>query len=237
MATIVWGGQSLRVNPTAFSNWENQNIALSAVAQCAALVHELAIGEDIKQSQLASVINPLLILNPESVEQVYPNLENLSLGFSTTQSILGSKRIKQNSEIRRYITEILILRKILSQNMIMQSVIRAGLSNLEPIELTLVDYKQTNQQMVNEQNHKFEEISSLYRKTLSTLKHRIRVAGKIQFLKNEIVSNKIRGLLFAGVRSAVLWHQLNGRYWRLFIYHKRISNTVSDIHQKITTEI
>ena len=227
----------MSASPSTFSNWEHQNIALCAVAQCAALVHELAIGKEIRQSQLASAINPLLILNPESVEQVYPNLESLTLGFSTLQSILGSNRVKQNSQIRRYITEILILRKSLSKNMIMQSVVRAGLSNLEPIRPSLIDCMQTNQQEINEQNYTFEEISSLYRKTLSTLKHRIKVAGKVQFLKNEIVSNKIRGLLFAGVRSAVLWHQLNGRYWRLFIYNKRISNTVSDIHQKITTEI
>ena len=227
----------MSASPSTFSNWEHQNIALCAVAQCAALVHELAIGKEIRQSQLASAINPLLILNPESVEQVYPNLESLALGFSTLQSILRSNRVKQNSQIRRYITEILILRKSLSKNMIMQSVVRAGLSNLEPIRPSLIDCMQTNQQELNEQNYTFEEISSLYRKTLSTLKHRIKVAGKVQFLKNEIVSNKIRGLLFAGVRSAVLWHQLDGRYWRLFIYNKRISNTVSDIHQKITTEI
>ena len=227
----------MSASPSTFSNWEHQNIALCAVAQCAALVHELAIGKEIRQSQLASAINPLLILNPESVEQVYPNLESLTLGFSTLQSILGSNRLKQNSQIRRYITEILILRKTLSKNMIMQSVVRAGLSNLEPIRPSLIDCMQTNQQEINEQNYTFEEISSLYRKTLSTLKHRIKVAGKVQFLKNEIVSNKIRGLLFAGVRSAVLWHQLDGRYWRLFIYNKRISNTVSNIHQKITTEI
>ena len=227
----------MSASPSTFSNWEHQNIALCAVAQCAALVHELAIGKEIRQSQLASAINPLLILNPESVEQVYPNLESLTLGFSTLQSILGSNRLKQNSQIMRYITEILILRKSLSKNMIMQSVVRAGLSNLEPIRPSLIDCMQTNQQEINEQNYTFEEISSLYRKTLSTLKHRIKVAGKVQFLKNEIVSNKIRGLLFAGVRSAVLWHQLDGRYWRLFIYNKRISNTVSNIHQKITTEI
>ena len=227
----------MSASPSTFSNWEHQNIALCAVAQCAALVHELALGKEIRQSQLASAINPLLILNPESVEHVYPNLESLTLGFSTLQSILGSNRLKQNSQIRRYITEILILRKTLSKNMIMQSVVRAGLSNLEPIRPSLIDCMQTNQQEINEQNYTFEEISSLYRKTLSTLKHRIKVAGKVQFLKNEIVSNKIRGLLFAGVRSAVLWHQLDGRYWRLFIYNKRISNTVSDIHQKITTEI
>ena len=152
----------MSASPSTFSNWEHQNIALCAVAQCAALVHELAIGKEIRQSQLASAINPLLILNPESVEQVYPNLESLTLGFSTLQSILGSNRVKQNSQIMRYITEILILRKSLSKNMIMQSVVRAGLSNLEPIRPSLIDCMQTNQQEINEQNYTFEEISSLY---------------------------------------------------------------------------
>ena len=226
----------MNASPERFSNWENQNIALSAVAQCAALVHELAIGGAIQQNQLASALNPLLILNPESVDQVYPNLKNLSLGFSTIQNILGSNSIKQSPQIRRYITEILMLRKSLSKNMRMQSVVRAGLDDLKPISSELVDSQQTSQQVIDKQEETFEEISSLYKKTLSTLKHRIRVAGKVQILKNEIVSNKIRGLLFAGVRSAVLWHQLNGRYWRLFVYNKRIKNTVSNIHYKIITE-
>ena len=226
----------MNASPESFSNWENQNIALSAVAQCAALVHELAIGGTIKQNQLASALNPLLILNPESVDQVYPNLKNLSLGFSTIQNILGSNSINQSPQIRRYMTEMLMLRKSLSKNMRMQSVVRVGLGDLKPISSELVDTQQTDQQEIDKQEETFEEISSLYKKTLSTLKHRIRVAGKVQILKNEIVSNKIRGLIFAGVRSAVLWHQLNGRYWRLFVYNKRIKNTVSNIHYKIITE-
>ena len=158
------------------------------------------------------------------------------MGNSTSSKHLG-KTLTKVMGAKYAFEKAVILRKSLSKNMIMQSVVRAGLSNLEPIRPSLIDCMQTNQQEINEQNYTFEEISSLYRKTLSTLRHRIKVAGKVQFLKNEIVSNKIRGLLFAGVRSAVLWHQLDGRYWRLFIYNKRISNTVSDIHQKITTEI
>ena len=226
----------MNASPESFSNWENQNIALSAVAQCAALVHALAIGGAIKQNQLASALNPLLILNPKSIDQVYPNLKNLSLGFSTIQNILGSNNINQSPQIRRYITEMLMLRKSLSKNIRMQSVVRAGLGDLKPISSELIDTHQMGQQEIDKQDETFGEISSLYKKTLSTFKHRIRVAGKVQILKDEIVSNKIRGILFAGVRSAVLWHQLNGRYWRLFVYSKRIKNTVSNIHYKIITE-
>ena len=225
----------MRASVISFTNWENQNIALSAVAQCAALVHELAVGREIKQTHLAGVINPLLILNPESVEQLYPNLEDLTLGFSTIESILGADKKQRNSQIRRYISEILILRKSFSDNIQMQERVRVGLRKVEPIKLTTIDTPIPHEEL-NEQNNTFEEISSLYRVTLSTLKHHIRVAGKIQFLKNEVISNKIRGLLFAGVRSAVLWHQLNGRYWRFFVFSKRIRKTVSNIHYDIVND-
>jgi high frequency lysogenization protein len=45
----------------------------------------------------------------------------------------------------------------------------------------------------------------------------------MQRLQNENLAAKIRVLLFAGVRAAVLWQQCGGKRWHLLFQRKRIS--------------
>jgi high frequency lysogenization protein len=56
-------------------------------------------------------------------------------------------------------------------------------------------------------------------------------------LVDEQMANKIRALLLAGVRSAVLWYQLGGRRWRLVIHRKQIRQTVGNIRRKLISPI
>nr|MBA3573317.1 DUF489 family protein [Pyrinomonadaceae bacterium] len=65
-------------------------------------------------------------------------------------------------------------------------------------------------------------IASSYQETLSTLKFRIQVRGDARFLRDPEVANKVRAALLAGVRAALLWHQVGGRRWQLPFYRKRI---------------
>jgi len=47
------------------------------------------------------------------------------------------------------------------------------------------------------------------------------------------VANRIRALLLAGIRSAVLWYQLGGRRWRLVVYRRRIQHTAANLARRI----
>ncbi|MGH8570919.1 MAG: DUF489 family protein, partial [Gammaproteobacteria bacterium] len=40
---------------------------------------------------------------------------------------------------------------------------------------------------------------------------------------------KIRAVLLAGVRAAMLWHQIGGRRWHLPVFRKRILRALCDI--------
>ena len=82
------------MNNTAseFSRWEYQNIALAAVAQCATLVRSLAQNGTASQTELLACVNPLMVLNPTSTKEVYPNLSSLSLGLRTVQDIFSNDK-------------------------------------------------------------------------------------------------------------------------------------------------
>lgn len=221
-----------------FNRWEYQNIALAAVAQSAALVHRIATRGEAPQADLRACINPLLELDPPEVGDVYPNVADLSLGLRTVQSIFSSERDTENSEIVRYTLGMLLLRNRLTADDEMQRRIRERLALIEPLPAEVVtsadinaDFEQSQQERV------FRQLAGLYQDTISTLSYRIQVQGKVEHLKDEAVANRIRALLLAGIRSAVLWYQLGGRRWRLLLYRKRIHESAGNIRRKILSSV
>ena len=70
----------------------------------------------------------------------------------------------------------------------------------------------------------FESFATLYQEWLSSLQPRIMINGAPHHLQNPSNISKIRTLLLAGVRSAMLWRQLGGRRWQLFFARKAILN-------------
>jgi high frequency lysogenization protein len=225
--------------PNNFSRWENQNLALAAVAQCGALVHELAFKGEAPEAGLIACINPLLVLNPGSIADIYVRPADLSTGLQSLQTIFSRERVRHNAEFVRYTLGMLLLRNKLNDDNEMQQKLRNRLEYIEalrPLPLTDADTEQQEQDQAA-QDRTFEQLAALYQDTISTLPYRIRVQGRIDILKNDQIANRIRALLLAGIRSAVLWHQLGGRLWRLLVYRKRIQETAVDIRRKLLTSV
>lgn len=97
--------------------------------------------------------------------------------------------------------------------------IAEGLANCEQ------ENKDSNMQLA-ENPDIINQLALLYQQTISTLSFRIQVSGKPQYLKNTAISNTIRAILLAGIRSAVLWHQLGGRRWHFLIKRRKISRDI-----------
>ncbi len=222
----------------SLSRWEQQNLALAAVAQCAALVHSYAARGDGPQVETCAAINPLLALDPPKISQIYPELGDLSLGLRTLQDIFSSDKMREHAEVVRYTLGMLLLRNRLVAGRSMQEEIRQRLRHvdlLQPLDAEALD--DPDHPRHQEQDRQFRQLASLYQDTISTLSYRIQVQGKIDFLQDENIANKIRSLLFAGIRSAVLWYQLGGRRWRLVIYRKRIHETAHNLRRTAITTV
>ena len=78
-------------------------------------------------------------------------------------------------------------------------------------------------------------LAGIYTDTLSTFAFRIHITGKQNYLTNINNTNKIRTLLLAGVRAAVLWRQMGGNRWQLLLSRKQIVDDakllLNEIHQ------
>lgn len=225
------------------TRWEWQTVALAAVAQSAALVAKLAVHGNASQTELLASVNPLLVLSPRSEADVYPNLSHLNLGLRTLGDMFDRVRAPENTDLVRYTLGMLLLSNKLQANDAMQEKLRNCLMRVQPLQLVpenatpwrMEQTTQSDEQLLQEQT--FKQIADLYQDTISTLDHRIQVQGQMDYLQNDFVANRVRSLLLAGIRSAVLWRQLGGRRWRLLFYRKRVQETASEIRKRLLASI
>jgi high frequency lysogenization protein len=68
--------------------------------------------------------------------------------------------------------------------------------------------------------------ADIYHRTISELSPRVHVHGESTFLQQPDNVNRIRALLLAGIRAAILWQQKGGRRWQ-FIFQSNKMLTIS----------
>jgi high frequency lysogenization protein len=202
-----------------------QTLALAGIAQAAFLVHQLAHHGVAAQDKLATAINSLFATRPKTTEAVFGKTDNLNLGLQVLQELLtGNSAVFTPSEVMRYMMGLLFLQYKLAGKPRMLEDISKG---LDAIKLQFPEAE------LAEKPEVVRELSRLYQGTLSTLSFRIHVRGEVNHLKNDHTAYRIRAVLFAGVRSAVLWRQVGGKRWHLLFQRKRIARDVNRLLHKL----
>ena len=70
-------------------------------------------------------------------------------------------------------------------------------------------------------------LASIYSDIISPLAPRIQVAGNPDHLRQPVNQQRVRALLLAGVRAAVMWRQMGGRRRQILFNRKRIVESAS----------
>ena len=108
-------------------------------------------------------------------------------------------------ERTHYSIMLIFLEKRLSKNTQEISRIRTG------IQIAVQQLKHFNMTHINV----ISKLADLYRQSISPLGPKIIVKGEQSYLSNPDNAGRIRALLLAGIRSALLWRQAGGSRWRL----------------------
>ena len=186
-------------------------LAIAGVFQAAALVKQIANTGMANSAVIESSLETLFKFDADSVEQVYGGVGGVGAGIRELNKQLGSARTERDSDVTRYVISILILEKRLSANTAMLNHIGQALDNIK----SGLDYFS----LMHENT--VLKLGQLYKDTISNLSPRIIVNGEQQHLSNENNASRIRALLLAGIRSAILWRQCGGSRWSLLINRKR----------------
>ncbi len=189
-------------------------LALAGVFQAAILVKQIATTGMANSAVIESSLETLFKFDADSVEDVYGGVAGVGAGIRELNRQLNSNRENRDMEITRYVISMLTLEKKLSANKAMLDQIAKTLENIK----SGLDYFS----LMHENT--ILKIGQLYKDTVSNLNPRIIVSGEQTHLGNENNASRIRSLLLAGLRSAILWRQCGGSRLSILFNRKSYEN-------------
>ncbi len=191
------------------------NLALAGVCQAAALVQQLARRGSADSEAVEASLSSILVTDPETPQHVFGQLGNLKTGYTALAAQLSDKQATKDTELTRYIASILGLERKLARKPKAMQELGERISHVQR-QLAHVDFQ--NPQIV-------ASLASIYSDIISPLAPRIQVAGTPDYLSQPATQHKVRALLLAGVRAAVMWRQMGGKRRNILFKRKHILNS------------
>ncbi|UXI70014.1 high frequency lysogenization protein HflD [Tahibacter amnicola] len=188
---------------------EERVIALAGIFQSAALVRTIAVTGNNDTAAFESSIASILRIDADSPAQVFGGIAGVRLGLEAlTQQVDDPQRAAAVTQIAAAIMRV--ERKLARRRDLLDR-LREGISGVQ----RQVDHLGIGHSAVS------SRLAELYATTLSTLRPRVVVQGNPLFLQQSHLVERIRATLLAGVRAAVLWRQLGGNQWQLFLQQRQ----------------
>lgn len=206
----------------SLNNFTNQTIALAGIAQAATLVNQLATTGKADSEMMEASIGSILKMDSDSAEDVFGGLKGIKLGLEQFQQQISGYDIK-NREQARYAASLVFLERQLIKKPEMLQIVQKGIQRSR---------QQTEHFELMHENV-LANLSDIYSKSISTIQPRIMINGDEQFLQRTDVVNKIRSLLLAGIRAALLWRHNGGARWKFLFYRGKLQDEVKILLTKV----
>ncbi len=202
---------------------ENQTLALAGIFQSAALIEQLATEGKLNQAAFDCSFDSLFTFEAPTALDVFGNLSGLSRGLNVLIQALGSNNQLPGKNVTYYALSMLKLSAKLKRDLNMAAQVQEKLQKTESLSR---DFELSRQSVIS-------KIDGVYQSTISTMTPRIMVQGEQTYLSNSDNASKIRTLLLAGIRAAVLWYQLGGNQWKLVFSRKKYLLSANQLLIKI----
>ena len=207
------------------SSFNDRTLALAGIFQSASLVHQLATTGNADEEATLASIESLFMIDAENVPSVFSGTQGISLGLRTLADFAGSNKSEANMAMLAYVFSLMHLtHKLLRQPELLEqlSMLIKGVQRQK-------DYFESMQQESGINSTLLARFADIYSETISTLQPRIIVKGNPDYLQQEDIVNRIRCLLLAGARAAVLWEQLGGGRLQFLFRRKQFAATAAEM--------
>lgn len=173
---------------------------------------------------LAILLNSITETSPENALAVYGGkMFNIKKGFELLIEHLGDSASKKDKvkdpEFTRYIISLINLERRLAKQP--KQLAELG-ERIEASKRQLEHYEITSETLIS-------SFASIYSDIISPLGARIQVTGEPSILKQSVNQHKIRALLLAGIRAAVLWRQVGGKRRTILFSRNKLVNTAKQL--------
>lgn len=204
--------------------YQDRVIALSALMQSVTLVQQIADSGQVNNDDFSTLLNSLLATDATNTMDVYGGIEKLRTGLLQFNQQLSKKKSSKDVLLLRYAIALLHLERKLAKRPAMLDLIAREIEQI-PQQIEYFG-SITSPQVI-------ARFANIYERTVSELTPRVQVYGDASFLQQPDNVNKVRALLLAGIRAAVLWRQKGGNRWQFIFASNKLLNTGAELYQAL----
>ena len=207
----------------------NRTIALAALFQAVDGVMQIATTGTVDNDLFRTSIESIIGKDTDTIDDIYGELRNLEKGFKVLMHQLGAGNMtpdgkSKDLEATRYSINLLYLEKKLASN---QEIFQKLMDGIIETQKKLDFFDDTTHESI------VAKLAEVYSETISKVGPRIMVKGDQEKLANTANAAKIRALLLAGIRAALLWRQAGGSRWKLLLSRRKMQREAEGILQEI----
>lgn len=193
-------------------------LALAALLQAVEQVNLMANQGQAQTEPLATCINSLFVFDAADTEQVFGNRHQLKPGLKRLYSQLNGESSRDNA-VTRIALNVLQLERQFARNSNALAAVHDGLEEIagdrDRLGATHPDV--------------LARLGKLYADKVSPLGQKIMVQGNPVYLAQGQVVAEVRAALLAAIRAAVLWRQVGGSYWDLFLSRGKMTQAAHEL--------
>ena len=201
----------------------HQAIALAGLSQAVMLVQQIARRGSADLDAMKTSIGSTLKIDADDILDVYGGLAGLETGLRQMERQLAEPR-QVDPELARYASTLIFLEGQVMKRPEMVDAIGVAVQRAQAAAERSGDILDDGV---------FEALAYGYQQTLSQLKPRVMVSGEQRYLSEQRNSDRIRALLLAGVRSALLWRQAGGVRWKLLFVRSSLQREARRLRESI----
>lgn len=201
-----------------------QTLALASLFQSAQMIDAIAHGKPVNNAAFDCSIDSLFTLEAQSIHDIYGDGEGLIPGLRALINYLGGQDRMPDRLVIYYVMSMIKLERKLIKDAAISERVQQGLQRIA----------EQSEQFELSAGARLHRIDGLYQETLSRFQPRVIVQGDQVVLSQGDNTSRIRALLFAGVRGAVLWRQRGGNRLRLILNRRRLVEQARQLLDRIT---
>jgi high frequency lysogenization protein len=205
------------------TSFTNQVYLISGLYQCAELIHLIATTGKCSYQDYKHIIRVLNVKKFSSIADVFDGEDKLKQGLIACAKYFSMKGGDYTATIyvNRYFTEMIKLESALRKKPSLMGKVAERVAENE------VFFKDLDKHMTD----LIQNYAAVYSEIISPNTPKIIIKGEANHLKQEFNAQKVRALLLASLRLVVLWYQIGGKQWHLFIRRKKIIDTCLSLQQ------
>jgi high frequency lysogenization protein len=193
----------------SYSN-QDRTLALAGVYQAVYLVQQIARRGVADSEAIASSVHSLFQIDAPSVGDVFGGVAGVGFGLRQLTRQLGGE-VRRDNEITGYLLNLVHLQRKLARDP----------GRMEKIQHGILQTKERLAHFPPLHTNILAALADIYVNNISNLQPRIMVSGEPVYLHNPDNINRIRALLLAGIRAAMLWWQTGGRRRQILFNRNR----------------